>query len=236
MKKLFSGLIAAFVIFVFAGSALAGGCSGIIGECVGPARASEGYFGTSSWRWGYGYFNNGDINTLTVNTAITMPAKVHRIPVNLASVFVDGAGPILSSTAPNLTTVDNVGAIVYDDSTEVAEIQFSWFPDTSFSAMSVKLLVTSDDASGADNSVDWSIFVHGDDVNIPSATAQTHATLTSATLDVSEELVTLTLDATGIAAVTAGTSGVTVAVWNQGTGAAETLEIKAIWIEETRTK
>lgn len=230
MKRLLIILATIFMVFAFGPLAF-----GI--EYFPPPGDLKGTIGgQDNERWQYGYFGTMDVNTLTVNTSITMPAKVHRIPVDLASVFVDGTGPITNATAPNLTTVDNVGAIVYDDSSETAEIQFSWFPDVSFTAMSVKLLVTSDDASGADNSIDWSIFVHGDDVAIPSAIAQTHATLTSATLDVSEELVTLTLDATGIAAVTAGTSGVTIAVWNQGSGAAETLEIKKIWIEETRTK
>lgn len=159
--------------------------------------------------------------------------RIYRIPVPLAGVFVDGTGPITSASAPNLTTVDNVGAIVYDNSGETAEIQFPWYPDTYYTGMTVNLTCTSSNATGSAQAVDWSIFVHGNDVDIPTAIAQTGASLTSATLDASEELVTLTLDATGIAAITAGSSGVTVAVWNNGSSN-NTLEIKKIYLGETR--
>lgn len=165
--------------------------------------------------------------------SISVPAT-RRIPIPLGSVMVDGTGPITDSTAPNLATTDNVAAITYDNSGETAEIQFTWVPDANFTAMSVNMICTSSNATGTDNAVDWSIFVHGNDVDIPSAIAQTGASLTSTTLDTSEELVTLTLDATGIAAVTAGTSPVTIAVWNASTDD-YTLEIKALWIEETRS-
>jgi len=158
---------------------------------------------------------------------------VYRIPVPLASVFVDGTGPITSSSAPNLTTTDNVAAIVWDNSGETAEIQFPWYPDTNFTSLTVNLICTSSGADGTEHAVDWGIWVHGNDVGLPSVIGQTGASLTSATLDASEELVTLTLDATGIAAIAAGTSGVDIAVWNNGSSN-NTLEIKQMYLGETR--
>ena len=173
-------------------------------------------------------------SSVKVGSLAVTGSKVYRIPIPLGSVMVDGTGPITDSTAPNLATTDNVAAITYDNSGETAEIQFTWVPDANYTAMTVNMICTSSNATGTDNAVDWSIFVHGNDVDIPSATGQTGASLTSTTLDTSEELVTLTLDATGIAAVTAGTSPVTIAVWNASTDN-YTLEIKALWIEETRS-
>jgi hypothetical protein len=159
--------------------------------------------------------------------------RVHRIPVPLASVFVDGTGPITSSSAPNLTTVDNAGAIVYDDHSEHAEIQFDWYPDTYFTGMEVHLWCSSSGADGTEHAVDWSVLVHDDGVAFPTAIAQTGASLTSSALDEHEEEVTLTLNATAIAAITGGSSAVDVAVWNDGTSD-NTFEIKKIAIHETR--
>ena len=239
MKRLF-GLMALLSVLLFSTWAVAGGCGGLAGECYAPDENNTGYIGNSTYKWGNGYFGTVDIDTLTVdtitvNTTRTFPSRTLRTAVPLGGLFVDGTGPITNATAPNLTTVDNVAAVVYDNSTEVAEIQFSWVPDPTMTAMAVKILATSSDASGADISVDWSIFVHNADTNIATVVAQTHATFDSATMDVSNDLVTLTMDATGIAAITAASSAVTIAVWNQGTASSETLEIKAIWIEETVT-
>lgn len=175
---------------------------------------------------------SGTITGAGVVSATNIADRVERIPIQLNSVVVDGTGPITSSTTPNLTTIDNVGAILYDGSSETTEIQFDWYPDTNFSAMALKMLISSG-TNAQTLGVDWCIWVHGNGVAFPSATGQTGATFTSS--DTSDVLVSLTLDATGIAAITAGTSAVTIGVWNNhSVVAAVTTEIKKIWIEETR--
>jgi len=196
---------------------------------AGPQHFIRDYNGIEGTPIGATDPSTGNFTTLSVSTS-----KVTRIPIPLTSVVVDGTGPITSATAPAVTTVDTVGAIVWDNSSEVAEIQFDWYPDVNMSAMSLNLICTSSHATGTDNAVDWGIWVHGNDLAIPSVTAQTGATLTSTTLDATEELVTLTLDATGLAAITAGTSAVTIGVWNASTDD-YTLEIKKIYLEETRS-
>ena len=175
----------------------------------------------------------GTTPTITGLTQAAIDDKIWRIAIPISSVFVDSVGPITSASAPALETVDNTGAIVWDVSTEVAEIHFPWMPDLNYTDLSVKMIATSDDASGANQAVDWGFFVHGNNIPIPSMIAQTGMTLSSATLDGTEELITLTLDATGKALITAGTTAVTIAVWNDGTSDG-TLEIKKIWLEETR--
>jgi hypothetical protein len=66
-----------------------------------------------------------------------------------------------------------------------------------------------------------------------TAIAQTHGTATSNTLNSKVEKITLTLNSTGEAAITAGTSTVTIALWYSGaTGDTGTFEIKGITILE----
>ena len=183
-----------------------------------------------------------DEDNMVSDSAVKVPSQqsvkayvdaVQTWAVPLGGLFVDGTGPITSSTAPNLTTVDNVGAVVYDNSGEVAEIQFSYAPSTYFAGMTVKIFATSSVATGSQQAVDWSIFVHKDDTALPVVVAQTGAAYTSAKMDTSVDVVTLTLDATGIAAITGGTSLVTVAIWNNGTSNG-TLEIKGIKVTELK--
>jgi len=160
--------------------------------------------------------------------------RVKRTAIPLGSVFVDAVGPITSSSAPNLTTVDNVGAIVYDDSDETAEIQFEWAPEADWNGtFTIDVIATSSGAAGSEQAIDWTIYVYDDGATtIPTAVAQTGAAFTSTSMDGSPDKATLTLDDTGKAAITAGTSLVKVAIFNAGTSS-NTLEIKGITTNES---
>jgi hypothetical protein len=151
--------------------------------------------------------------------------------VPLGSLFVDGAGPILSSTAPNLATTDNVGAVVYDNSGEVAEIQFTHATSKTFAGLKVKVIATSSGLTGTEQAVDWSIFVYDADAVLGTVIAQTGVSFTGTTMDTVSNEVVLTLNAAGIAAITGGTSVIHVAVWNNSSNNA-TLEIKGIRVDE----
>ena len=157
--------------------------------------------------------------------------SVRHYVVQLPSLFVDGTGPITSATAPNCTTIDNVAAVVYDSSAEVAEIQFTHPVSLDFGGLKLEVTATSSVATGSLQALDWSIFVQDPDTAIGTAVAQAGATFTSTAMDTKNDTVTLTLNAAGIAAVTRGTSVIDVAIWNNGTGDG-TLEIKGIKVLE----
>jgi|GEM_PF-4574312 len=173
------------------------------------------------------------VGRITMGTADL--AETMRIPIQLASVTVDGGNDIDDGSTPALSTADNVGCILYDDSSETTEIQFNWSPSANYvDGMQVQAIVSSDTAD-ADNSksLDWCIWVHDHNADFDSAIAQTHATTTSTTLDASTELLTLSLNSTGEAAITAGSSMVTIALWFSGeTGDTGNFEIKGITILE----
>jgi hypothetical protein len=177
---------------------------------------------------------------VTINGALTIDADsidgtasdaVRQYSVQIPSLFVDGTGPITSASAPNCTTVDNVVAAVYDNSGETAEIQFTHAASSAFKGLTIKVPATSSGATGSEQALDWSIFVQDNDGNIGTEIAQTGASYDSTTMDAAIDEVTLTLDATGIAAVTGGTSVITIATWNNGTSD-NTLEIKGIKVRE----
>lgn len=207
-------IIACLITLIFTGAAIA--------EIVQHSgkRGVAGYLGDSGHIW----------RELWVNEA-HFPK---RIAVDICSVFVDGTGPITAASAPNVATADNVGAITWDDSSETAEVQFTWAPSTGYvDGMQVELVVSSDAADGTDKLFTWSVFVQDTDLAFGSATAQTAVACTSATLDASNELVTLTLNATAEALITAGSSVVTIAIANSNaSGGAGSTEIKNITILE----
>jgi len=183
-------------------------------------RGTAGYLGNSDHVW----------RELWVNEA-HFPK---RIAVDICSVFVDGTGPITAASAPNVATADNVGAITWDDSSETAEVQFAWSPSSGYvDGMQVQIVVSSDTADGTDKLFTWSVFVQDNDLAFGSATAQTAVAFTSATLDASNEVVTLPLNATAEALITAGSSVVTIAIANSNaSGGAGSTEIKNITILE----
>lgn len=177
----------------------------------------------------------GDSNHIWSELWVNEAHFPKRIAVPLASVFVDGGADIDDASTPAITTVDNVGAILYDDSSETTGIQFPWAPSAGYvSGMQLQVVISSDTADGTTQYLDWSVFVQDDGViGFGTATAQTGVLGTSSGLDVSNEVVTLTLNTTADALITAGTSVVTIELWSSGaSGSLGTTEIKNITILE----
>lgn len=145
----------------------------------------------------------------------------------LVACLVDGTGPITSATAPNLTTLDNIAAILYDDSSETAGVSWTFRIPSDYSTdLGFYVMVSSNDASGSGTILDYQFFVNNDDTGFASATAQTQVECTSATLDASNEVLHLNPDATGEALFTSG-AWVTFEVFNASTND-DDLEIKGV--------
>jgi len=167
----------------------------------------------------------------TGDVAFTGDHTMAEYSVNLSSVFVDGVGPITSSSAPNCTTVDNVAAIVYDSSAEEAEIQFTHAVTKTFKGLQIKVMATSSGNSPTETSLDWAVYAYKDGVALGTVLAQTGMSFTETSLTTTADEVTLTLNAAGIAAVTGGATVLHIAIWNVST-TDFTTEIKGIRVKE----
>jgi len=184
------------------------------------SRGVNGKVGDSDHTWAEGWFNE-----------LHFPK---RISVPLGSVMVDGGNDIDEGSAPALSTADNVACILYDDSSETTGIQFPWSPSSGYvSGMQLQVLISSSVADGTTQYLDWSVFVQDDATAFGSATAQTGVACTEAALSTKNSLITLTLNATAEALITAGSSVVNIELWSSGaSGSLGTTEIKAITILE----
>jgi len=164
----------------------------------------------------------------------TAASVTRDLRFDLGSATVDSGNDVDDGSAPNLTTVDNVPAIVWDDSSEVAGVQWGFRVPSDYSTgMTFYAIVSSDDASGAATKLDWGLVANTDDGGFGSVTAQDLVACTSATLDASNEVLTLTPDATGAALFVAG-SWITVEVFNASTND-DDLELKGFSATYTAT-
>lgn len=153
----------------------------------------------------------------------------------LASCLVDGTGPITAATAPNLTTLDNIAAILYDDSGETAGVSWTFRVPSDYSTdLGFYVMVSSNDASGSGTKLDYQFFVNNDDTGFASATAQDVVECTSATLDASNEVLHLNPDATAEVLFTSG-AWVTLEIFNASTND-DDLEIKGVEAYYTATQ
>jgi len=157
-------------------------------------------------------------------------AQEGRIFMPLAAAFIDGTGVMGNdgTTAPGLAETDDIPAIVYASSAETTKIQWTFeLPDDYGSDLGFRLLISSGVADGTEQSIDWQLWINDDDLTFDAAAVDQDAVAgTSATLDASCELITLTIDATGEAAISAGDT-ITVDIWNASTSDG-TLEIKKV--------
>lgn len=168
------------------------------GEVFEPPEHDKGYIGWDTKMWGYGYFNNAVIDTATI-TSLTA-TTTRTIFFDLAGGFVDSDGDVDDGSAPNIKVLDTVPAIVWDDSGETVGVVWSFPVPADYSTgMVFYALISSNDASGAATILDWAITQNGNDGSFGSADAQTAVAATSATLDASCEILTLTPDTSGAA-------------------------------------
>ena len=168
----------------------------------------------------------------------TIATSTRSFNLALTEAFLDGTGIIGNdgTTAPGVGETDNIPAIVYASSAESTKCQWTFRVPTDYSSgLGFRILMSSSNATSTGQSIDWQLWVNDDDVGFDAAAiSQDAVSPTSSTLDASNELITLTMDATGEAALSAG-SFVTVDIWNAGTSD-NTTEIKGVQAIYTSTR
>lgn len=238
MKKFLAVLL--ITVFVLTGIGLAV-------EYFPPPGSGKGVIGgQSNERWGTGYFDTIDVNTITVNTTGTVPpgsisstdiADITRsIPLQLVAAQLNSAGTITvigndGTTAPGLAAADGVGAIIWAASSEVASIGWSFqVPADYSSGLSFRLLVSSDNNTSYGSwGLAWMLYVNNPNVAF-DATAYTQTTVlnTVTTPAASNIMLTFTADATAAADIAVGD---TVTVWfggGDGRTGSYTTEVKSV--------
>ena len=229
-KKIASIILALFMLCLFT----------VPADAEIPHRQKERFYNTTSFE---GQTNLKGPTTLsgssiTVSTALTGTSVVTAtnivdntgtINFPLGAAMVDGTGPILAGTAPNLTTLDNVAAILYDNSTEVTPVQWTFpVPDDYVSTMVFYASISSN-AANAGTILDWALIQNRNDVGFGGVTAQTLVAATSTTLDASNEVLTLTPNAAGAALFVDGAT-ISFEIFNASTDVGN-IEIKGAWAE-----
>lgn len=177
--------------------------------------------------------------TSVTGTGVVDATNIANITRNiyfyLGGAVVDGGDDLDDASEPDLKNIDSTVAAVWEDSGETTAIQWSFLvPSDYATGMVFYALVSSDDASGAASKLDWAIISNADDTGFASPTAQDLVACTSATLDASNEVLTLTPDATGAALFVAGRI-ITIEVFNASTND-DDLELKAFWAGYTATQ
>lgn len=177
-----------------------------------PWKNETGYIGKDARKWREGWFRD------------------LYAPVNIPlTSFVTAGQPIAAdgTTNPGIATTDSIPAIVWATN-EVTPIEVTFRVPASYSSggLSFRLLCSTSSMTTPPE-VDWSFYMNVDDTAFDAAvTAQDAVALVLATAATQNEVVLLTLDSTGEAALTAG-GWATTRFWNTTTGNG-TLEIKAI--------
>lgn len=157
------------------------------------------------------------------------------IRFDLAGAHVDGGNDVDDASAPNITTLDNVPAILWDNSGETAAVQWTFQVPSDYSTgMVFYAMISSNDASGTGTKLDWAITKNTDATAFGSPTAQDLVESTESALSTKNDILTLTPDATGAALFTSG-AVITLEVFNASTND-DDLELKAIWGEYTATQ
>lgn len=168
-------------------------------------------------------------------TAAHIADPTRTIYFDIGAAAVDSGNDVDDASAPNLTTLDNIPAILWDDSGETVGVQWTFpVPADYSSGMVVYAMVSSNDASGTGTKLDWALIKNADDTGFASLTAQDLVECTSATLDASNEILTLTPDATGAALFVDGAI-ITLELFNASTND-DDLELKAAWAEYVATQ
>lgn len=171
----------------------------------------------------------GDGDLYVEGTIYNVNERTFNLP--LAAAFLDGTGVMGNdgTTAPGMAETDNVPAIVYASSAEQVKCQWSFrVPSDYSSGLGFRILMSSSNSTiPASQSIDWQLWVNDDGVAFDAAAIDQDAVSpTSTTFSASNEVVTLTIDATGESAISPG-SFLTVDIWNAGTSD-YTTEIKGI--------
>lgn len=184
------------------------------------------------------------IQPLHPSTTIALTGSERARMIDLTSVFFTGANSGSYAkpdkdglTAPGFATPDTVFALVYANSTETASIAYNFRVPYDYSGgLGFRMLLSSDQASPV--TVGWDLRVNTDDTGFASTIITQESVACAGTyINVSNEVATLSTNATGRAAISTG-KWVQVAFWNATTANSQTgnakttgnntLEIKGI--------
>jgi len=197
-----------------------------------PYKTEGSYLGNSTYPYA-----TANINTLTVNTSLLFDITRTKT-MSLASFYSTASDTFLTdSTEPNVALLDAVPGIVYASSAEVTSIMRSFPLDADYSgALKFHAMVSSSTSTTDGMSLDWGIYVNEDDTTFDTSLIPQASGSISTPCNGSNEVMTLTLDATGLAAISAGDL-ITFALWNSDTrpGKVNTTEIKGVWRSYTAT-
>lgn len=162
-------------------------------------------------------------------------ASVTRtIYFDIGAAAVDGANDVDDASAPNLTTVDGVPAILWDTTAEVAAVQWSFPVPADYSTGMTFYALISSDGTGSGTAVDWALTKNAHGVAFGSQIAQTAvAASPGTTLSTKPFLLTFTPDTTGAALFVDG-AVITLELFNSSTSDND-VELRAVWAEYTAT-
>lgn len=171
--------------------------------------------------------------------------------LDLVNAWVNAKGRVSAVTTPYMDHdgADSLPAIVYAASTAVTSIGYTFgVPVEYSSALSFRIMVSSDSPSSVGMSLDWGLFSNRSNTAFDAVPwAQTSGAITTSAINPSttNAFITLTADATALAGIAAG-DVVTVWFWNSdnraGTGAGcaqgcdKTTEIKSIQVRYTGSR
>lgn len=230
MKKRIIGLILAVMLVI---SLAAYAADRPAGEVYEPREDNTGYIGYDGKSWGYGYFNVGVIDTLTVGTSFT--ATVTR-NVNLPlGAFTTNGEDIDAATAPGFELDDTIPGIVWADG-ETTPITITHpVPSDYSSGGAYRVICKDSDADATPIKIDFDVFVNSDGVAIDSSGTNQTAVAMASTAGSTPDVVTLT-PATDFASLAAG-QWITFRMWRDdvATGASD-LEVFGIDFYYTATQ
>lgn len=165
---------------------------------------------------------------LTVAGGLSGATTSRSFPVALLSAYCTDAAKMLGAdqteTTPGVATRDNMPAVIWADN-ETSKAQWTFrLPSDYSTALSFRLLSSASSIT-TPSTVGWQIWVNKDgQAFATTAVSQTAVAMVGG--DTSNEEVTLTVDATGLAAISSG-NWISIDLWNTTTGNGS-LEIKGI--------
>lgn len=156
--------------------------------------------------------------------------------LQLGAGGVDGGNDVDDASTPDLTTCDGIPCLVWASSSETTAVGWTFrLPSDFVSSLVVYAFVSSNAASGSGQLLDWCIWENIDGTTFDAACIpQAAVECTCATLNASNEVLTLTSDATAETAYTAG-DWITLEFFNASTDD-DDLELKGLEVTYTATQ
>lgn len=169
-------------------------------------------------------------------TATHIANPTRSFTLQLGAGGVDGGNDVDDASTPDLTTCDGIPALVWADSGETTAVGWTFrLPSDFVSSLVVYAFVSSNAASGSGQLLDWCVWENIDGTAFDAACIpQAAVECTCATLNASNEVLTLTSDATAEAAYTAG-DWITLEFFNASTDD-DDLELKGLEVTYTATQ